>query len=232
MIRFEEFEASGLAVAAMTEQRDGDCCLPGAGTARAVCCARLGISHEALVCGKQVHGRDIAIVDERERGRGALSWDSALPATDGLITATPGIPLAVFVADCVPVFLFAPAARVAGLVHAGRQGTREDIVGRAVHLMQQRLGVCPQEIRALLGPSAGPGRYEVSEPMAAEWHQAGFPVQGRRLDLWEANRRHLVAAGVPEVHILVSGICTIEDGRFFSYRRGDSAARNMAVLMV
>ena len=232
MIHFPELESLGLRVAAMTERCDGDCRTAGPGSPRDACCGVLGVPPESLVCGRQVHGVTIAVAGEEARGRGAPGHETALPATDGLLTALPGLPLAVFVADCVPVFLFAPEAGAAGLVHAGRQGTRANIVGRAVRLLVERLGAAPGGVHALIGPSAGPGRYEVSESLAADWEEAGLPCRGRLLDLWEANRRQLCAAGVPDHQIHLAGICTIEDGRFFSYRRGDQTSRNMALLMI
>lgn len=232
MIRFAELENLGLSVAAMTERRDGDCLIPQGGTARADCCDALGISHESLTCGSQVHGTKVAVITEAERGSGGASPESALPAIDGLVTAVHGLPLAIFIADCVPLFLFAPTFRVGGLVHAGRKGTRADIAGIAVHTMKNSLGVPPEDIHALIGPSAGPGLYEVSEEIALDWQSAGLPCQGRNLDLWAANRLALVDAGVPDSQIHISGLCTIASGRFFSYRRGDAAARNMAVLML
>ncbi|HQE83798.1 MAG TPA: polyphenol oxidase family protein [Candidatus Hydrogenedentes bacterium] len=232
MIRFREFEALGVSIAAVTEREDGDCCDPRPGNARSSCCAALEISSESLVCCNQVHGASVAVVGEQERGRGGVSRDSALASTDGLVTAEPGLPLAVFVADCVPLFLFAPSFRVAGLVHAGRQGTRSNIAAAAIRVMENGFGVSPADVHALIGPSAGPELYEVSEELAADWESAGLPRSGRNLDLWEANRIELCAVGVPEHQIHVSELCTIEGGRFFSYRGGDRTARNMAVLMI
>ncbi len=232
MIRFPELESLGLRVAAMTERGDGDCRTAGPGSPREACCAALGVPPESLVCGQQVHGITLAVAGEDERGRGALGHDTALPATDGLLTALAGLPLAVFIADCVPVFLFAPDAGAAGLVHAGRQGTRENIVGRAVRLLCERLGAAPGGVHALIGPSAGPTRYEVSETLAGDWAEAALPCRDRLLNLWETNRRQLHAAGVPDHQVHLAGICTIEDGRFFSYRRGDLTSRNMALLMI
>lgn len=232
MIRFSEMESLGLRVAAMTERRDGDCRLSGPDSPREICCAALGIAPEHLVCGQQVHGLRIAVAGETERGRGALQPDAALPATDGILTALPGLPLAVFIADCVPVFLFAPDEGVAGLVHAGRQGTRENIVGSAMAVMGEHFGVSPRAVHALIGPSAGPLRYEVSEALAADWAEAGWSGEGRLLNLWETNRLQLRSAGVPAGQIYQAGLCTIEDGRFFSYRRGDQQARNMALVML
>jgi copper oxidase (laccase) domain-containing protein len=66
--------------------------------------------------------------------------------------------------------------------------------------------------------------------MCRAWDACGLPRRGRNLDLWEANAGQLTAAGLQPGRIAISGICTLSDPRFFSYRRGDGNARNMAVL--
>jgi YfiH family protein len=232
MIRFPELERLGVSVAAISEQSDGDCREPGPDTPREACLKALGIPPGDLVSARQVHGTAIAVVSDEERGRGARTWDSAIPATDGLVTAAPGLPLAVFVADCVPVFLYAPNARVGGLVHAGREGTLRNIAAVALNVMREAFDVPAQVLHAVIGPSAGPAQYEVSESLANEWERAGLPRRGRHLNLWEANRTQLEGCGVPEANITVAGMCTMSSGRFFSYRRGAASARNIAVIMI
>ena len=117
----------------------------------------------------------------------AANWAEALPETDGLITNVPEVPLVILVADCVPLYLFDPVQRVAGLVHAGRQGTFDNIAGTAIANMRAAYGTHPRDVHAVIGPSAGPDAYEVSESMANDWRDAGLPANGRLLDLWRAN---------------------------------------------
>jgi len=147
-----------------------------------------------------------------------------------MVTDVAGLPLAVFVADCVPVYLFDPQRRATGLVHAGREGTRQQVGPKALHVLTREFGSRPGDVHALIGPSAGPCCYEVSTAIAQDFARAGLPVRGRHLDLWQANARQLVAAGVPEEQVAISGMCTICDGRFHSYRRDGGSARNMALL--
>ncbi|MDQ1257905.1 MAG: purine-nucleoside/S-methyl-5-thioadenosine phosphorylase / adenosine deaminase, partial [Candidatus Hydrogenedentes bacterium] len=195
-------------------------------------CAACGADARALVCGRQVQGTAIALVSGADRGRGALDYAAALDSVDGLVTDCPGLPLAIFVADCVPIYLFDPRRRVVGLVHAGRAGTFRNIAGVAVRAMSDSYGSDASDVHALIGPSAGSCCYEVSEEIVREWQGAGMAVQGRNLDLWASIVRQLADAGLPEQNVECAGICTICQDRFFSYRRGDRMERNMALLML
>ncbi|HUW62188.1 MAG TPA: polyphenol oxidase family protein [Candidatus Bathyarchaeia archaeon] len=219
-MRFLSLERLGVKVAVISEMSDGDC---GDLGVCAAFCAGLGIDASDLVTGRQVHGVGVALADEGDRGR-------CFAATDGLLTAVAGLPLAVFVADCVPVYLVDPVRGVIGLVHSGREGVRQGISSAAVRVMVERLGCRAAHIHALIGPSAGPCCYEVSEPIADQFRGLGLPVDGRRLNLWESTGLALAGAGVPRDQIEVSELCTICGGRFFSYRRDGGGRRNMAVI--
>ena len=234
MIRFDVFMDMGVRAAAFSDRADGDLGsnLRGPDSVfedRRRFCLANGVDADGLVVGQQVHGVRVAVVGAAERGSGARNPGTALPETDGLVTQEGGVVLAVLAADCVPVYLLDPVRRAVGLVHAGRRGTRRNIAGRAVEVMASRLGCCPEDMRALIGPSACPACYEVSPEIADDWREAGLPVDGRRLDLWQANTLQMVDAGVPHDHIGVARVCTIEDGRFFSYRARGDAGRNMAI---
>jgi hypothetical protein len=235
VLRFAELERKGAALAAFSGKEEGDAQLPksGAGPAdREAICRACGFSAGDLVLGRQVHGSRIAVVAEADRGRGGLSWDDAFPETDALITTIQGLPLAVLVADCVPVYLLDAERPAICLAHAGRVGTFQGIAARAVEAMIEHFGCQASSMHAIIGPSAGPDRYEVSEEIAREWQQEGLPAKGRLLYLWEANARQLAAAGLPRENIHVSGICTISDERFHSHRRDADGRRNMAILML
>lgn len=235
MIRFAELESLGIAVAAISDVSDGDCGFRGPDPALAAenrkrFCARLGISYDDIVCGCQVHSPNIAWARAEDRGRFHGSAIGALPETDALITDVPGLPLAIFVADCVPVFLYDARKRVVALIHAGREGTVMRIAAQAVEEMRAKSGSNPVDIHAVIGPSAGPCCYEVSEEMAASLADTGFPVKGRHLDLWQANAQQLVDCGLSESNITTSGLCTICTNRFFSHRRDANRSRNMALI--
>lgn len=234
MMRFQEFEALGVRCAAISDKSDDDCVVNPADavSARAPFLALCGISEEALVLARQVHGCRVASVGREDAGRGGLSPKTAIADTDGLITNVPGLALGIRVADCVPVFLYDSVCKAIGLVHAGRVGTFLNISAAAVAALERELGASPGRIHAIIGPSAGPEAYEVSPSIAEEFSQAGLPVKGRFLDLWQANVEQLVASGVPGAQISVSGECTITGGRFHSHRANPDGRRNLAILIL
>ena len=81
----------------------------------------LSIPLPAFTTSQQVHGTSIAEVTEQEKGKGAQDITTALQSTDAMITDQKGLCLLIFVADCVPIFLYHPPKKVVALVHAGCQ---------------------------------------------------------------------------------------------------------------
>lgn len=236
MIRFEDFERLG-AMAAFSETSDGDFSLrngpePTVLESRRRLAEACGLDARHITCARQVHGTEVLRVGVEERGRGARDWHDALGPADALVTDVPGLPLAVLVADCVPVYLYDPERRVAGLVHAGWRGTLDGAAARAVEAMTREWGSDPAGLHALLGPSAGPCCYEVSPELAEDFRKAGLAARGRHVDLWESNALALASAGIPRGRISASGMCTLGDTRFHSYRRDATSARSMALLAV
>ncbi len=150
---------------------------------------------------------------------------------DALFTAEEGLALSVITADCVPVLLAAPDRLAA--VHAGWRGIAGNIVAETLTAAGGR----PEDWTAWIGPSIGPCCYEVGEDVAAQVVAASAPevsIPGPagkpHLDLYEAVRRQLEAAGVREVRVIRA--CTRCDGeRLWSYRReGKGAGRNMGFI--
>lgn len=124
---------------------------------------KIGMNYRSLVCTKQVHGANVVCVEEKDKGKGALSLDTALPDTDALITNITNIPLAVFTADCLPVLLYDLAAQVIGVVHAGWKSSKENIAPETVSLMREKFNIHPQNLFVFFGPALRSCCNEVSE---------------------------------------------------------------------
>jgi polyphenol oxidase len=195
---------------------------------RARAAAAFGATLEDLVFARQVHGAHAMLVGPDERGRGTRADDDALPGADVLVTVTPGITLAMMVADCVPLALVDPEAHVLAAVHAGWRGTAAGAVGAALRAMQA-CGAEAGRIHAFVGPAVHRDRYQVSDevPRAlravvepAALHPAVARPDGPGhwlVDLVAANRQQLVAGGVGDEHIVECG-STTTDEPFFSDR--------------
>jgi YfiH family protein len=208
-----------------------------------------GLPLERSVWCAQPHGAEVVVVTEQElphragrrRDRGAFSPVEVVPGVDAAITNLVGVPLCVIVADCVPIVLYDECRHAAGIVHAGWRGTVARIASRAVRTMEERYGTVPASLRAALGPSIGPERFEVG-PEVVEAVRGAYgdaplvspagPEDGL-LDLWEANAEDLESAGVQRDRIELAGVSTtdhLED--FFSHRAEGTTGRVAACLML
>jgi YfiH family protein len=184
--------------------------------------AAAGFDWSRLYTAKQVHGARVAVVVD-----GTLPDRVAETEADVVVSAVPGTAVGVYTADCVPILVADGEGRVAA-AHAGWRGTVKGVAAAAVEALVS-IGAHREQLRAALGPSICARCFEVGEEVAAEF-DAVVPAAVIRqpdvkphVDLWEANRRMLVAAGVPPTAIDAAPPCTrCEPERFFSFRRDGS----------
>lgn len=206
---------------------------------RSLLARAFGITQEALVTVRQVHGSDILVIDQpNEEFSHFLSLES-----DAIITNQPNVMIGVCVADCVPILLCDPVKRVVAAVHAGWQGTAAKLVAKTVAGMKAEFDCKPREIRAAIGPSIGPCCYEVDTPVQQAFLQAGIAwdsyarvnTDGKwQLDLAATNRDLLMQAGIPDSSIQNSEMCVCcHRELFFSYRRDDGeTGRQIGFIML
>ena len=245
LLHWEEAESHGAAVAVTT--RHGGVSHPpydtlnlglhvgdrpeGVAVNRARAAAGFGVGLETMVFAQQVHGTAAALVGPADRGRGTAAEDDAVPATDILVTTAPDVTLVMLVADCLPIALVDPAARVLAAVHAGWRGTAAGAVAAAVLAMERR-GARPERLRAFLGPAVAPDRYQVGaevcrglaravrpDPLDAGVTRHDGPGHWY-VDLVAANRQQLLRSGLRPTHIADCGLTTADKSLF-----SDRAAR-------
>lgn len=186
--------------------------------------ARMGVAPSSLRFMNQTHSDRVVEV----------SASSAAPDADALVSRDGKDPLAVLVADCVPIVLAGTgrSGNVPGptaVVHAGRAGVANGIVGHAVAALR-RHGA--GELSAWIGPSVCGKCYEVPEPMMREL-AAEFPEAETRtragtfaLDLPAAVRSQLTHLDVGVEPVTVAGgACTLENHGLYSHRREPGAGR-------
>lgn len=205
--------------------------------ARRRACAMLDISHERLTHVYQVHGTAIWTVTADQAGAGALSGEGQIGEGDGMLTNVPNLPLAILVADCLPIFLAHPSENVVGIVHAGWRGTADGIAFKAVEQMVETYGIQAQDLIVWIGPGICRENFEVGDEVLnlfqERWGECSEYIgwEERRIDLKGLNLFHLVSSGVCKQNIDISPACTYADTRFFSYRRdGAGVGHNMAVI--
>ena len=179
---------------------------------------------EGVVYMNQVHGGDVAVVEG--------PWVGEAPPVDGVVSARPGLGLAVLVADCVPVLLADPVSGVIGAAHAGRKGMVAGVVTATIETMR---GLGAGDIAAVVGPSICGRCYEVPREMRAEAARVR-PVSAAVT--WAGTPAIDVAAGVVE-ELSAAGAsvtwvagCTLEPPHLYSYRRNPRTGRFAGVVAV
>jgi YfiH family protein len=183
----------------------------------------LGLAGQPWAVTRQVHSALVLRVGRARLGQGPPEAKAPVGEGDGLVTAEPGIVLAVLTADCAPVLLADPAAGVVAAVHAGWRGLAAGVVEAAVAAMAG-LGADPGACVGLVGPAIGGCCYEVGPevraavgdryPTALATTRSGRPA----LDPAAAAAEALTRAGVGELR--VARECTFDlEHRYFSHRR-------------
>jgi YfiH family protein len=148
-----------------------------------------------------------------------------------MVTDRPGVALGILTADCAPVLLADPEARVVGAAHAGWRGALAGVIEATLAAMA-RLGARVERVAARVGPAIGPGSYEVGPEFPAPFHAAD-PANARffrpaarpghhMFDLPGYCRARLAAAGVAAASASADDTCRDAD-RYFSYRRNTLA---------
>jgi YfiH family protein len=188
-----------------------------------------------LVCAEQIHDNKIKYVELQDLGKGALIYDTCIKGVDALITDNKDIPLAIFTADCLSVFLYDRGAPAIGLVHAGWRGTKENITPGTLQLMLHQFNSKISDVYVGFGPAIRECCYEVGKEFFELFPDNLYERDNRYyLDLVKINKRQLLDLGVRQENILDSGICTsCSNDKFFSYRKeGNACARMMSVIML
>lgn len=125
----------------------------------------LGCRREDMVSSDQTHTANVRLVTGEDRGHG-ITKKKTFFDTDGLVTDEPGIVLATFYADCVPLYFVDPVRRTIGLSHSGWRGTVQGIGEATVKKMRECFGSKPEDIIAAVGPSICADCYEVGQEVA------------------------------------------------------------------
>lgn len=205
--------------------------------------AALGCRVEDIICSDQTHTTNLRVVGREDGGKGIIR-PKDYQDVDGLLTDEPGVYLATFYADCVPLYFVDVKRRAIALAHSGWRGTVARMGQRVVEKMQEVYGTDPADLVAVVGPSICQECYEVSEDVA-EAFSAAFRGPGQaeeillekgggkyQLDLWRANEIVLTEAGIPEGSIQVTDLCTCHNERYlFSHRASHGQRGNLGAFL-
>ena len=180
---------------------------------------QMGVRPTHFLSVYQTHSSDVVVASE--------PWPSASrPRADAIVTRSEGLAIGASAADCGPVLLADPNARVIGAAHAGWKGALTGIVESTVNAME-KLGADRNGIIAAIGPLIRQQSYEVGGEFVERFIEADaengvFFIPAAReghamFDLAGYIRMRLENAGVLMIDDI--GVDTYSDPRFFSYRR-------------
>jgi copper oxidase (laccase) domain-containing protein len=131
---------------------------------------------------------------------------------DGIISASVGLVIGIYVADCGAIYLADPVSGAFGVLHSGKKGSEMGIAAEAIQLMHQHFGAEPGNIRVQLAPCIRPPAYEI--------------------DFAEQIRLSCLSAGILPEHYSDCGICTSSDlQRYYSYRMEKGRTGRMLALL-
>jgi YfiH family protein len=174
-----------------------------------------------------VHGNEVIAVDR----------PGNVGEADGLITGRRGLPLAITVADCLPLAL-AAADRAIGLVHCGWRSILAGIVPRAAGALAHLARSAPHDLRAWIGPGIGPCCFSVGAEIAGRFAREAAAAKGHGeggafVDLAGRIHHELREAGVQTEKIHNSAICSACHAElFFSHRRDRGRSGRMLAWLV
>ena len=204
--------------------------------------AALGFSPEDIVTSDQTHTANVRVITAEDRGNG-ITKPRPYTDVDGMITNVPGLVLATFYADCVPLYFADPVHKAVGLSHSGWRGTAAGIGAVTVKELQKHYGTRPEDIYAAIGPSICQDCYEVSEDVILEfqktfsrelWRDIFYRKENGKyqLNLWEANRQILLGAGILPEHISMPNLCTCCNPEFlYSHRASQGKRGNLGAFL-
>lgn len=173
---------------------------------------------------KQIHGTTIHRAAHSALGLEGDGW-----------TLGPGdesLNVAVYVADCMPLYLWTDDGQYAGVFHAGWKGMSAGMPARAVAALVER-GAKASRLQAAFGPHISAAVYKVGEDLENSFPASSFKRNGEELflDLDSDARRQLIEAGVPAKMIGPAAPCTLSNpDAYHSFRRRKDGARMLAFL--
>lgn len=174
---------------------------------------------------RQVHGVVVADADP-----------SQVLEADASFTQTPGVACTIMTADCLPALFCDRAGTRVAAAHGGWRGLAAGILEATV----ERMGVPASEILVWLGPAIGPKAFEVG-PEVREAFMGSHPetvdafIPSRNpgkfmADIYALARLRLAASGVTAVY--GGGFDTVNDPRFYSYRRSARTGRFASLIWI
>lgn len=184
----------------------------------------LNIDAEKIAYAEQVHGNKIKVVTKGGIYKGV----------DALLTKTPGLALAIQVADCAAILLADSERGIIAAVHAGWRGASDDILPKAIRQMKS-LGARTSNLRVFISPCISQPNFEVGREVAVKFPADFVDYENYKkphVNLKGFLNMQLLEMGVSSDHIEIHQGCTAEESeKYYSYRREQQQSGRMLGLI-
>ncbi len=191
---------------------------------RALFFAELGLNENTVSYQKQIHEDNIREVNEH----------GFCGESDGLITTSTNLGLAISSADCPAIFIYDPINKVIAAVHSGWRGTEKQILRKSIIKLKNEFNSDSSNLVIYFGPSISQINYEVGEEVAQKFDEEFILKKEGRfyLDIKAANYKMMLDERVKKSNIQISKLCSYEyESVLHSYRRdGQKSGRALGVI--
>jgi YfiH family protein len=192
---------------------------------RQLACQSIKVNEQKLTFAKLVHGNRIHTV-----GLGDAGQD--INDVDCLLTLSAGIPIAISVADCLPIIVAHPLKKVVAVIHGGWRSLVAEIIPKTIQQITSSSRCLPSDLIAAIGPGIGVDSYPVGKEVIAavqniiEEPSKILPLNG--------NNTHLDLRGLAQTQLLKTGLNKIDQididtatntAEFYSYRAEGNTGR-------
>ena len=220
-------------VSIVATQRDGGDVHPGHVDATTLAQRQVALTGRRWAMADEIHGVDVLDLDVLDLDR--FEGSSTVGIGDVVVSRRGDVHMAIWTADCAPLFLIADDGTVVG-VHAGWRGLAAGVVDVAI-ATARRDGA--EVIAAVLGPVIGPccdafGQDDLAA-VAAGTHTSPGAIRGlthdgrAALDVTAAVRGSLTSQAID---LMAGDVCTGCDGRWFSHRVHGDTGRHATVAVI
>lgn len=202
---------------------------------------QIGVPLKTLTIANQTHSDNLYKVIADDKGRGAITMDTAIPNTDALYTDESGILLGTLTADCVPVTFYDHSKKIVGVIHSGWQGTVKEITRKVFTHLRQYEQSNPDNILVHLGPALSQQKFEVDSDVYEKYIQLGYAepfmyydeIKGKyHIDNQKVVQKQCEMVGIPTAQISSDQTCTFLSKNHFSYRENRQAGRHLSFIMM
>ena len=195
-----------------------------------------------MVFARQVHGKQVYLVNQDDIGKGSLNHNEAIAETDALITNLPETPLILLYADCLPILIADKKNKAIGVVHAGWKGTAQNILVETLKAMELHFNSQKENFIIAFGIGISKSNFEIGNDAKEKlslvnFSDNSFEVRNEKIyaDLIEINTSQALNFGVPKENIDYNkDLCSYENSElFYSYRRDNKiTGRHGAIIFI